>query len=256
MRRFARRGRPRCRPRPARCAGGRDRLRLRRRAPPRPTRARARRPAAPRADSIVSASCAVLPREQHLLPAPQLVAQLLVAARLAAWRFSVPRCFSTSKTMSSMRVRFCCAASSFSSAARRRALYFVTPAASSISWRRSVGRELRIMPDLALLDDRVGLGAEPGVHQQIVDVAQAADLAVDQVFALARAVQAARHFDFARDRLNELLDSAAARPLPPSAVAVADRRVPLPFAWPLPSHRAVGSAHVRRARRPLTSARR
>jgi len=35
--------------------------------------------------------------------------------------------------MSSMRVRFCRAASSFNSAARRRDLYFVTPAASSIS---------------------------------------------------------------------------------------------------------------------------
>ena len=31
-------------------------------------------------------------------------------------------------------------------------------------------------PDLALLDDRVGLGAEARVHQQVVDVAQAADL--------------------------------------------------------------------------------
>src|SRR5436190_2675221 len=48
--------------------------------------------------------------------------------------------------MSSIRVRFCCAASSFSSAVRRRARYFVTPAASSISCRRSVGRELRIIP--------------------------------------------------------------------------------------------------------------
>jgi hypothetical protein len=50
--------------------------------------------------------------------------------------------------MSSSRVRFCCAASSLSSAERRRALYFVMPAASSINWRRSVGRELRIMPIL------------------------------------------------------------------------------------------------------------
>jgi hypothetical protein len=48
--------------------------------------------------------------------------------------------------MSSRRVRFCVAASSLSSAARRRDLYFVMPAASSMSCRRSAGRELRIMP--------------------------------------------------------------------------------------------------------------
>ena len=54
------------------------------------------------------------------------------------------------------------------------------------------------MADLALLDDGVGLRAEAGVHQQIVDVAQPADLAVDQVFALARSIQAARDLDVAR----------------------------------------------------------
>ena len=47
-----------------------------------------------------------------------------------------------------MRVRFCRAASSFSSAERRRDLYFVTPAASSISVRRSAGRDDRIWPIL------------------------------------------------------------------------------------------------------------
>src|SRR4029453_16862588 len=60
-------------------------------------------------------------------------------------------------------------------------------------------------PDLALLDDRVRLGAEPGVHQEIVDVAQTADLAVDQVFAVTRAIQPARHFDLASDRLDDFL---------------------------------------------------
>ena len=48
------------------------------------------------------------------------------------------------------------------------------------------------LSDLALLDDRVRLRAEPRVHEQLVDVAQAADLAVHQVLALAVAVQAAR----------------------------------------------------------------
>jgi hypothetical protein len=47
-------------------------------------------------------------------------------------------------------------------------LYFVTPAASSISWRRSVGRPLRIIPILPCSMIGVVLRAEPGVHQQIV----------------------------------------------------------------------------------------
>ncbi len=49
------------------------------------------------------------------------------------------------------------------------------------------------LADLALLDDRVGLRAEAGVHEQLVDVAQATDLAVHEVLALAVAVEPARH---------------------------------------------------------------
>src|SRR6185436_9280218 len=48
------------------------------------------------------------------------------------------------------------------------------------------------LPDLALLDDRVRLRTEPGVHEQLVDVAQATHLAVHQVLALAVPVEAAR----------------------------------------------------------------
>ena len=81
MRRFAGRGRARLglgqlEAQPAESdfdlgdAGRRDRLAL------------ARVASRARADSIVSAELPVLPREQHLLPAPQLVAQPLVAPRL------------------------------------------------------------------------------------------------------------------------------------------------------------------------------
>ena len=49
------------------------------------------------------------------------------------------------------------------------------------------------LADLALLDDRVGLRAEAGVHEQLVDVAQATDPAVHQVLALAVAVEPAGH---------------------------------------------------------------
>ena len=59
--------------------------------------------------------------------------------------------------------------------------------------------------DLPLLDDRVGLCAKPRVHQQVVHVAEPAGLSVDQVLALARSIQAARHFHFARERLDDFL---------------------------------------------------
>ncbi len=54
-------------------------------------------------------------------------------------------------------------------------------------------------PDLALLDDRVGLGTEPGVHQELVNVAETTHGAVDQVLALPRTVQAPRDFDVASE---------------------------------------------------------
>ena len=105
---------------------------------------RAREPRAQRLDLLRRLLIAA--GKQQLLPMAQLVAQPLVAARFRDWRLSDPNCFSSSKIMSSRRVRFSVAASSFSSAARRRALYLVMPAASSMSCRRSAGRELRIMP--------------------------------------------------------------------------------------------------------------
>ena len=138
------------------------------------------------------------------------------AAPSPACRFSVPRCFSTSNTMSSMRVRFCCAASSFSSAGAAARLV-LRDAGRLFDQLPAIGRpRAENQPDLALLDDRVGLGAEARVHQQVVNVAQPADLTVDQVFALARPVQAPRDFDLARDRLNQ-----SRRSLPSARHAVA-----------------------------------
>ena len=66
--------------------------------------------------------------------------------------------------------------------------------------RAALGRARRQdLADLALLDDGVRLDAEARVHQQVVDVAQPADLAVDQVLALAGSVQPAADLDVARD---------------------------------------------------------
>ena len=59
-------------------------------------------------------------------------------------------------------------------------------------------------PDLALLDDGVGLLAQARVHQQFVDVLEPARLAVDQVFAFTRPIQPSRDFDLASRLLDEL----------------------------------------------------
>ena len=139
--------RPPLRSSPSRTALER-RPRARPRAPPPPLRAHGRRPAAPRPPRCRARA----PRSAaRTAPAPSAAAPRAAACSAAPappGASSAPRCFSTSKMMSSMRVRFCCAASSFSSAARRRDLYFVTPAASSISVRRSAGRDDRIWPIL------------------------------------------------------------------------------------------------------------
>ena len=97
--------------------------------------------------------------------------------------------------------RFCWAAVSLSSAERRRDLYFVMPAASSISARRSVGLLERMSPIFPLLDDRVGLGADPGTHEQVVHVAKATRRPVEQVFAVATAVEPTGDDDLALRRL-------------------------------------------------------
>ena len=52
------------------------------------------------------------------------------------------------------------------------------------------------LADASLLDERVGLGPEAGAHEQFLNVAQAAELAVQQIFAVAGAEQAARDHDF------------------------------------------------------------
>src|SRR6186713_671793 len=66
-------------------------------------------------------------------------------------------------------------------------------------------------PDLALLDDRVGLRAKARVHQQLVDVAQTAVLAVDQVLAFTRAIEPPNQLDFPAngpERLDRLFEQA------------------------------------------------
>ena len=126
------------------------------------------------------------------------VAQLGVALGLEAWRFSEFICRVTSSKMSLMRARLSLASSRRASASRLRDLYLVMPAASSMMARRSVGLAAQDLPDAALLDDGVGLGPEAGAHEDVLNVAQAAELAVQQILAFAGAEQAARDRDLAR----------------------------------------------------------
>ena len=64
------------------------------------------------------------------------------------------------------------------------------------------------LTDAALLDDGVGLGPEAGAHKDVLNVAQTAELAVEQILALAGSEQATRNGDFAG--LKSTLEFAAA----------------------------------------------
>ncbi len=59
-----------------------------------------------------------------------------------------------------------------------------------------LGRGLQQHVDAALLDDAVGVVPGAAAEEEVLDVLEAADLAVDEVFALAGAVDAARDLDF------------------------------------------------------------
>ena len=138
--------------------------------------------------------------EQQLLPVPQLVAQPLVAARLR--RLALERSELLLEleddVFEARQVQLRGLELQLGRTAPRLVLRDPRGFLDELA---PVGRpRAEDHADLALLDDGVGLGAEPGVHQQLVHVAQPAHLAVDQVFALARAIQPPRHFDGPRDR--------------------------------------------------------
>ena len=147
----------------------------------------------------------ILAREEHLLPAPQFVAQLLVAlglASLALQRAALLLHFEDDVVdagevlLRGIELQFRRAAAGFVLRDTGRFLDELT----------AVGRtRAEDEADLPLLDDGVGLRTEAGVHQQVVDVAQAARMTVDEVLALAGPIQSAGHFHFASDRLDQLL---------------------------------------------------
>ncbi len=150
---------------------------------------------------------AILARKEHLLPAPVLVAQPLVAARLrrlplerAALLFDLE-----DDVVDANQVLLRGLELQLRGAAPRPVL---GDAGGFFDQLTAVGRpRAENHADLALLDDRVGLRAEAGVHQQFVHVTQAAHFAVDQVLALTRAVQPSRHLDVTGERRRQLLES-------------------------------------------------
>ena len=150
--------------------------------------------------------------EQHLLPAAQLVAQALVAPGLRRLPFQRAALLLDLEddVVDAREVLL------------RRVELQLGGAPAGAVLRHAGGLLDQLAPiggpraqdhaDLALLDDRVGLGPEPRVHQQLVDVAQPAHLAVDEVFALAGPVEAPRHLHLAHHRAPLVVDQFRARP--------------------------------------------
>jgi hypothetical protein len=129
------------------------------------------------------AQFAIAPREQNLLPSAQFFPQPLVATRLGGlplqrspllFHFEDDVVDASEILLGGLELQFRGAPARlvFRDAGR---LFDQLP---------PIGRSrAQDHADLALLDDRVGLGPEPGVHQELVDVPQPADLPVDQILA-------------------------------------------------------------------------
>ena len=82
------------------------------------------------------------------------------------------------------------------------ALKRLMPEASSKIAAAVFGGRLQHDIDFALLDDAVGLGGDAGAGEQVANVAEAAGLAIDQIFAFAAAIDAASDVDFGRVERN------------------------------------------------------
>ena len=129
------------------------------------------------------------PREVNLLPAPQLLAQPAVAARPGRLPLERPALLLDLEddVVDAGQVLL-----------RGLELQLGRPAPRLVL--RDAGRLLEELPalrraraqdltDPPLLDDRVRLDADAGIHEEVLHVAEAADLSVDEVLALPGAVQ-------------------------------------------------------------------
>ncbi len=134
----------------------------------------------------------VLARKQHFFPAAQLVAKALVALGLSGLALERAELLVhlEDDVVDARQVQLRGFELQLRGASARLVL---GDAGRLFDQLTPIGRtRAQNHPDLALLDDRVGLGAEARVHQQLVNIAQAADLAVDQVFAFTGSVYSRR----------------------------------------------------------------
>ena len=152
---------------------------------------------------------AVAARKEDLLPAPQLLAQSLVAPRLRRLPLQrAPLLLDLEDDVVDPREVLL---GRFELQLRGTATRLVLrDARRFLDQLAPIGRpRTQNHADLALLDDGVGLGAEPGVHQQVVHIAKTADFAVDQVFAFAGSVEPPGDLDVPREEAREIGDRAA-----------------------------------------------
>jgi hypothetical protein len=142
---------------------------------------------------------AIAASEQHLLPSAHLVAQAGVAARLRG--LTLQRAFllldfendvieTRQIELGGLELQLC----------RAPARLVLGDPGGFFDQLATIGRpRTEDHSDLALLDDGVGFGAQPRVHQQFVNVLETALMAVDEVLALTRSEEAPRHFHVARN---------------------------------------------------------
>ena len=145
-------------------------------------------------------------REMNPLPPPQLFAQPAITASLGglALECAALLLHLEDDVVDARQVLLCGLELQFRRAAPRPVLRDTRRFLEQLPPLRGPGAEN--LTDSPLLDDRIGLDAEPRVHQEILDVTEPADPPVDEILALSRPVQPPRDLDIAADgRLDEIV---------------------------------------------------
>ena len=183
----------------------------------------------------------IAPRELDFLPAAQLLPKASVTARLCRLPLQRPTLFLhlVHDVVDAREILLRCFELELRGATTALVL---RDARGFFDELTAIGRAgAQNLADLSLLDDGVGLHAESGIHQEVLDVPQPAGRAVDQVFALTGAVQAAHQLDVADDQRNVILDGE--RPCRSSASSA----TPVSTAGP---RRAIGCGRCRFPKAP------
>ena len=162
------------------------------------SRATAPRPSRSAASSDARSSVAI-PARSPAISTPSFSAR----SAAVAWSASGRRRLATSASTSRARSTCIATRASFSSARWRRRLNFPRPAASSTSVAALLRLRGEDRLDPALRDDRAHRRAEADVGEQLDDVGAADVRAVDEVLALAAAVQAADDRDLGEVELRQ-----------------------------------------------------